>query len=472
MFVGRDSELAALEAELGRVRASGTGGLVWMRGRRRVGKSRLAQEFCDSAEVPYAFYQAPRREEQGALRAFAEAIAESDLPAAGAFDGTVYNSWRTALRAAAQGLDQENPAILVVDELPYLAEQDPGFTADLQETWDRFIGGVPLLLVCVGSDVRMMDEQIGERAPMFGRPTAVIHVAPLSPRAVAEITSASMATDALDRYLVLGGFPLLATSWRNDASFGEFLRETLTDDRAPLATTALWAMSAEFDGNLRAERVLGAIGHGESSYTRVSERSGVKGNTLAAALDVLIGQKELVRRDLPYSVPPGKKVARYTISDPYLRFWLRFIGPHLDELSRGRPDLLIDRIERDWPTYRGRAIEPLVRDALERLLDDPATAGRLGPARHVGAWWRRDHSIEVDLVGGDRPDPTRIGFIGSIKWRDRGRFAKRDLDELASARAVVPGAAGAKLVAVSRSGFEKGLGADATFGPDDLLAAW
>ena len=90
----------------------------------------------------------------------------------------------------------------------------------------------------------------------------------------------------------------------------------------------------------------------------------------------------------------------------------------------------------------------------------------------MGAWWRRDHSVEVDLVGGDRPDPGTIGFIGSVKWRERGAFSAEDLAELARQRAQVPGAEGAKLVAVSRAGFEKGLGADATFGPDELLAGW
>ena len=110
-------------------------------------------------------------------------------------------------------------------------------------------------------------------------------------------------------------------------------------------------------------------------------------------------------------------------------------------------------------------MEPLVRDALERLLDEPATSERLGDSRCVGAWWRRDHSIEVDLVGGDRPDPTRIGFVGSVKWRERGRFSAGDLDRLGASRAEVPGAAGAKLVAVSRSGFEKGLGADQCSAP-------
>jgi hypothetical protein len=42
-FVGRAGELAELQSELDLVRRSGRARFVWMRGRRRVGKSRLAQ---------------------------------------------------------------------------------------------------------------------------------------------------------------------------------------------------------------------------------------------------------------------------------------------------------------------------------------------------------------------------------------------------------------------------------------------
>ncbi len=471
-FIGRIEELGALQAELDLAGGTGGGRFLWVRGRRRVGKSRLIQEFCDRSKAPYAFYQAPRRERPDALGGFAEAVAESTLPAAAAFDGASYESWPAALRGAAQGLDRAQPGILIIDELPYLAELDPGFPADLQQAWDRTLENAPLLLVCVGSDVRMMETLVGERSPLHGRPTKELRVAPLHPAEVAEITGASDASAAFDRYLVLGGFPLLAASWQGAVELGEFLREALADDQTPFVTTALRIMASEFEGELQAAKVIEAIGHGESAYSRIQGRSGVKGNTLNHALDVLIAKKGLVAKDLPYAVPLGKKAAKYRIADPYLRFWLRFVGPHLDELSRGRPDLVIARVERDWETYRGRAIEPLVRDSLNRLLADPSLSERLGSARHAGAWWRRDHSVEVDLVGGDRPNPSRISFVGSVKWRDQTPFAASDLRDLATARIRVPGAEAAKLVAVSRSGFEKGLEADATFDPDELLAAW
>jgi uncharacterized protein len=471
-FVGRDSEIAALQAELERTRRTGDGRFVWMRGRRRVGKSRLVQEFCDRSRARYCFYQAPRRPRAEALADFVEAAAHSTLAAADEFEDVAYETWSAALRATARGATASDPAIVVIDELPYLTELDPGFAADLQKAWDRALERSPILLVCVGSDVRMMEDLVGERSPLHGRPTRELRIAPLSPAAVAAVTAAPSAADAIDRYLVVGGFPLLAASWPRSAGLRDFLEEALADDQTPFATAALRIMASEFQRELQAARVIEAIGHGETAYSRIQSRSGVKGNTLTDALAVLIEAKRLVAKQLPYAAPPGKTAAKYTVIDPYLRFWLRFVGPHMAELSRGRPDLVVDRIMRDWSAYRGRAVEPVVREALERLLAGAVLGKRLGGARHVGSWWRRDHSVEVDLVGGDAPEPAKIGFVGSIKWHESEPFDVTELRRLTSSRERVPGAAEAKLVAVSRTGVADGAAADAAFDPDDLLAAW
>ena len=53
-FAGRGLELALLRKRLAMIE-SGTGTALVIRGRRQVGKSRLAQEFCDRAGVPYLF---------------------------------------------------------------------------------------------------------------------------------------------------------------------------------------------------------------------------------------------------------------------------------------------------------------------------------------------------------------------------------------------------------------------------------
>ena len=180
-FTGRQHEIDVLFSELNTVKESGEGRFVWLRGRRRVGKSRLVQEFCNRANVPYAFYQAPRREHAGALSAFTKAIALSSLPVADAFDGVSHPSWPSAIRASIREIDPAQPAILVIDELPYLAELDPGFTADLQMAWDRMLERAPVLLICIGSDVRMMEVMVEARSPLFGRPTREMRVPARAP---------------------------------------------------------------------------------------------------------------------------------------------------------------------------------------------------------------------------------------------------------------------------------------------------
>jgi hypothetical protein len=62
--------------------------------------------------------------------------------------------------------------------------------------------------------------------------------------------------------------------------------------------------------------------------------------------------------------------------------------------------------------------------------------------------------------------------LGSIKWRERAKFDVHDLAQLAEARAVIPGAAGAELIALASHGAVAGLGADLVLDAPALLEAW
>ena len=101
---------------------------------------------------------------------------------------------------------------------------------------------------------------------------------------------------------------------------------------------------------------------------------------------------------------------------------------------------MVDRIRESWTSYRGAAIEPIVRASLERILPDP----RLGAAR----------------------------FVGSIKWREAASFDRADVARLIGHRDRVPGGTERSiLVGVSRSGFETG-DLDVALEPSDILDAW
>ena len=176
----------------------------------------------------------------------------------------------------------------------------------------------------------------------------------------------------------------------------------------------------------------------------------------------------MVAVERPVSLRP-RNDPRYRVADSYLRFWLRFIEPSLPDIARGRPDLALARVQKSWIDYRGQAVEPLVRESLERIaVADPALAG----VGVVGAYWTRTGDVEVDLVGVDQwPDARKVAVAGSIKWRERHPFDRHDFTALAAHRARVPGAANAALIAVSRAGCTA-RDVDRAYGPADLIAAW
>ncbi len=426
------------------------------------------QEFVEGAGQRYVFYQAPRRSGAEALGRFRTALEDSTLPVAEAVrEGARFDGWPAALRLASGEATRERPAVIVIDELPYLVEADRGVPADIQEAWDRELRRRPVLLVCIGSDVRMMRALTQHPAELFARPTRELVVRPFSPRDIGALSDLS-AVEAFDRYVIVGGLPVIARSWPARLNRRQFLERALVDSSSPLVVDGMRILDAEFPAELQTRAVLEAIGHGEMAFTAIGERSGVVNNSRLSLALAALTEKEIIHARLPFAAPPGRKNKRYWIADPYLRFWLRFVGPAVDEIDRGRSDLLLARIDRDWPTFRGVAIEPIVRRSVERLLPDK----RFGDARYVGAYWTRTNDPEVDLVGAAESQPSSVSFVGSIKWRENAAFSRRDTQRLIEARGKVPGAAESRLVGVSRRGFAADAGLDVEVSPDELLRAW
>ena len=81
-FVGRAGELALLTAELDRVRGVGDrpGRCMLVRGRRRVGKSRLVEEFVERSGVASLYFTAAGLDPAAEIRRLCSDAADSTLP--------------------------------------------------------------------------------------------------------------------------------------------------------------------------------------------------------------------------------------------------------------------------------------------------------------------------------------------------------------------------------------------------------
>ena len=230
----------------------------------------------------------------------------------------------------------------------------------------------------------------------------------------------------------------------------------------------------EFPESGTARAVLEAVGSGERTFGAIAAEAGgaeaLPSGTLSPVLRTLI-DKRVLAADLPLSTKSDTKNKRYRIADPYLPLWLAFAPRLLPLVERGRGDVALARIERSWTSWRGRAVEPLIRESLLRLLPDemwPDTEA-------VGGWWNRQETKpEIDLVGADRdPVAHRVHFVGSVKWLENQPFGRREYEALVRDVQAVPGAdETTRLVAVSRSGVADDLPLAAHWCLDDLVRAW
>lgn len=476
-FVGRKAELALLAKRLDRVRVEGAGLAVAIRGRRQVGKSRLVQEFCDRAQVPYVFYTATKGASSvEAVSAFLAELRGSGLPADSDLVPASAQGWPDAFRALAAALP-DAPSIVVLDELPWLAEQDPVFDGALQTAWDRLLSRKPVLLLLLGSDIHMMERLTAYDRPFFGRADTLV-LGPLNPAEIADAVGLSGA-DAIDAALITGGLPGIVRAWPTGMAPLDFLESECADPASVLVSIPEAVLLAEFPAPDQARRVLEAIGGGNRTFGNIAATAGSAGAPLASGLlspllRRLVNEKRVLAVDEPLSTKAGRP-ALYRVADSNLRLYLAMLREAQEQARRGRPQAAVALVRRRWSSWRGRAVEPLIRQALELA----ALAGELPwpDARVVGGWWNRQFNPEVDLVGADRgPVAGAVYFAGSIKWL-ASPVDGRDVADLALAASQVPGFDGARcgLMVVSHSGLAPTVDSslvDVHWGPEEVLGAW
>jgi hypothetical protein len=136
---------------------------------------------------------------------------------------------------------------------------------------------------------------------------------------------------------------------------------------------------------------------------------------------------DYVRRELPVTIPPAKRassrMSRYVLADNYLRFYFRFVRPHLDLLAQRLYDVVEQRIAEQLRAFIGMTtFEELCR---EWILTE-ARAGRLPfMVEQVGAHW--SSKVQVDVVAANWRDKQLL--LGEAKWQT-DRVSRRLLREL------------------------------------------
>jgi uncharacterized protein len=421
-FIGRQRELEILRA----CREGVEGRLVLLTGRRRIGKTYLLDRFLSGygeVKASYAsiFYQATRQTEAAELERFASVVSGvvGALP-----PGYRFARWSDALDFLTEKARER--LIVVFDEFPYLCESTKGLASIVQHWWDRVGRRSQIMLVLCGSSQTFMSELDASSAPLHQRFTAKITLGPLDYREAAAFTPRLAPADLVRVYGILGGTPLYLEQWNEKRSVRENLIELFGNPASMLVDSAQLVLDAALPDSNAAYRAVQAVALGNTQRNAILQNAKVTNERVLMRLE----EVGLLSRRKPITEPDSRR-AIFVLSDPYFRFYFRFIARERGAIDRGHGELLVDEhILPELDGHLGFIFEEIARGYAHRLI-----ARRELRGTDVGSWWSRDGNHEIDIVGTLRDRPS---FIGSVKWRVRpiDRSVLKNLEEHARALGV------------------------------------
>lgn len=422
-FFNRTDELVALDERW----ASRRGELIVIFGRRRVGKSRLITHWGRSRR--HLYYEASAGSERDQLEDLSREIAA--VSGGRLHAEQPLGSWRAAF-AAFEDLLRDGPILIALDEFQFIARRNREIGSLLNRLIESHRDDPNLRLVIAGSDVSFFERDVvGYAAVSYGRRTGALRIEPFPWSAIGQFLPGWSVEDRIRAWAVYGGMPYYLDEVDPSQSLAEnILRMILQPDgllrNEPEFLLAQESRIRERDTYMS---ILRAIATGHTRLGEIAQRIDRRPSDARSHLDTLEGMR-LVRRERPIVAPRAGKVF-YVITDPFLRFWYRFVAPYesrLQDRASARTHL--------QETVLPALDEFVSRDAFEEICRQWALANVPG-AVEVGRWWGskrvrtpdglRTHRFEADVVavGAD----GGVLALGSCKWSARDHDAV-ELDKL------------------------------------------
>lgn len=412
-LVNRQDELARLQQAYERA-AEGQPQLAVVWGRRRVGKTFLLSHFVHGKRA--VFHAATQQAAAVELRRLHEEVGRQLGAATADLTGGGFSHWEAALRFLAASAADE-PLVVVLDEVPYLAESTAGFSSVVQAVWDHIRPGTKLLLVLTGSAVGFIERILGAGGALRGRPSLPLRLDPLDLWQARDFLPDLQPEAYLEAYAACGGYPLHLRAWDEHAATNENLRNLAGTPGAVLLEDAVSILREELPDAGGYQRVMAAVGRGRTRYSEIANEAAQR---VEHVLDVLT-RAGFVEQQTPVGSPKAARTS-YRINDPYLAFWFTVLYTDLGLIEGGQGHAVLEQAHPRWKTHLGNVFEQAARDHARRLI----AHGQL-PDLLIGRWWAtRGQPCEIDVLG---LADTHTRLVGEARWQQHP-LDVRDLEAL------------------------------------------
>lgn len=358
-FIGREVEMDRLKGLLKKKSAS----LVVVRGRRRIGKSRLLTEFGKGMRSLFFTGTPPSRKTTAQLQRdeFVRQLARSGIP------GFHPDDWGNMFWNLSKHTERGR-VLIVFDEISWMGSKDSEFLGKLKNCWDMYFSKNPqLILILCGSISSWIEENILSSTGFVGRITIdlVLEELPLNVCNAFWHPKEKMVS-SYEKFKLLsitGGVPLYLEQIRPDLPAEHNIRDLCFTKGGLLVREFEEIFSDIFSRNMAThKKIINCLADGPKELAQICKELGKnRGGRYSKHLDELV-KAGFVQRDFFWHLKSGKesKLSRFCLSDNYLRFYLKYIAPNHAKIERGGfLNLMLSNLP-GWDSVMGLQFENLV----------------------------------------------------------------------------------------------------------------
>jgi len=368
-FIGRRQELQILNDLLKKRAAS----LIVIRGRRRIGKSRLTEEFA--RQMPhYVFSGLPPTEATTARHQrelFAGRLQQTfhiPLPRA--------DDWSDLFLLLAEQTKKGKVAV-VLDEISWMGSKDPTFLGKLKVAWDlHFKKNPQLILILCGSISSWIEKNILSSTGFLGRISLDLTLEEL-PLHECNAFWNHHRVSAYEKFKILsvtGGVPRYLEEIVPGQSAEENIHNLCFRKGGFLLSEFERIFSDLFSSRSGTyKKIVQRLADGPCELSAIYKALGVKKSGVVGQYLEDLQTSGFISQDFTWHLKNGQesKLSQFRLKDNYLRFYLKYIQPNMKKIERGGI-----KLPSQWPAIFGLQFENLVlhnRKSIYRLLQiDPA----------------------------------------------------------------------------------------------------
>lgn len=359
-FIGREKELALLNSFLDKQSAS----LIAIKGRRRIGKSRLIEEFAKN-KTYYSFIGlAPQKgvTAQQQREEFARKLEEYF-----GIKGIKASDWGDLFSLLASQTKQGRIVILF-DEVSWMARGDATFLSKLRNAWDEVFKKNPKLIFFLCSSISSwLKKNLLSSTGFLGRISLTLTVEELPLNDCNKLLKArGLKTSAYEKFKILsvtGGIPwYIEQVQKNDTADNFILRTCFTKGGVLVDDFDKIFHDLFHRRNIIYKKIVLSLASGPLEFGDLCEKLNYKkSGKLSNYLHDLI-ESGFIHRDYTWDLKTRKeaRLSNYRLSDNYLHFYLKYIEPNKSKIEQNRFENLMMSSLPGWHSVIGLQFENLV----------------------------------------------------------------------------------------------------------------